>query len=44
MIKVTDADDGDVFTCVAENNFGSYRKETNIIFVNLIIFAYEHDS
>ena len=34
MITVTDANHGDVFTCVAENIFESHRRETEIIFVN----------
>ena len=35
MIIVTDADHGDVFTCVAKDVFGfTYNKTTNIIFVN----------
>ena len=34
MITVTDANHGDIFTCVAETAFGSHRKETEIIFVN----------
>ena len=34
MITVTDANHGDVFTCVAENVFGSNRKDTKIIFVH----------
>ena len=33
-ITVTDANHGDVFTCVAENVFGSNRKDTEIIFVH----------
>ena len=33
-ITVTDANHGDVFTCVARHEFGSNRKETKIIFVN----------
>ena len=33
-ITVTDANHGDVFTCVAENVFGSNRKDTKIIFVH----------
>ena len=33
-ITVTDANHGDIFACVAENEFGSRRKETEIIIVN----------
>ena len=33
-ITVTDTNHGDVFTCVAENVFGSNRKDTEIIFVH----------
>ena len=33
-ITVTDANHGDIFTCVAENEFRSTTKETKIIFVN----------
>ena len=35
MIIVTDANHGDVFTCVAENGLGNNnRKTTKIIFAN----------
>ena len=34
MITVTNANHGDVFTCVAENDCGSNRKDTEIIFVH----------
>ena len=34
MIIVTDANHGDVFTCVAENVLGYRTKTTKIIFVN----------
>ena len=34
MITVTDANHGDVFTCVAKDVFGSNREDTNIIFVH----------
>ena len=33
-ITVNNTTHGDIFTCVAENEFGSNRKETEIIFVN----------
>ena len=34
MITVTDANDGDVFTCTANNTLTHNRKDTEILFVN----------
>ena len=34
MITITDAEDGDVFTCIANNTISSQRKETKIFFVH----------
>ena len=33
MITVTDANDGDVFTCIANNTISSQRRKTKIVFV-----------
>ena len=39
MITVTDANCVDVFTCMADNAFGSHRKETEIILYKANHFA-----
>ena len=38
MITVTDANHGDVFTCIADNTISSQRT----LFLYVTIFAYEH--
>ena len=34
IVTITNAAHGDVFTCIAENNVGSVRKNTKINFVH----------
>ena len=43
MIIVTDANHGDVFTCVADNTISSQEKELTLLLYTTI-FAYEHYS